>query len=83
MSGMMTGIPILSILVALPLLAAIVAMFQSASGARWTALITTLVSLALGILLWIDFDPNGPQWQFVEKFPIGGGIRPGGSSSSP
>ena len=70
----MTGIPILSILVALPLLAAVIAMFQSANGARWNALITTLVSLALGVLLWVEFDPNGPQWQFVEKFPIGGGV---------
>ena len=70
----MTGIPILSILVALPLVAGIIALFQSANGARWTALITTLVSLTLGVLLWIDFDPSGPQWQFVEKFPIGGGI---------
>ena len=70
----MTGIPILSILVAIPLVAAILAMFQSANGARWTALIATLVSLALGVLLWLDFDPIGPQWQFVEHFPIGGGI---------
>ncbi|HEU0310911.1 MAG TPA: NADH-quinone oxidoreductase subunit M [Sphingomicrobium sp.] len=70
----MSGVPILSILVVLPLVAGIIALFQSANGARWNALITTLISLALGIWMWTAFDPNGPQWQFVEKFPIGGGI---------
>ena len=74
MSGMMTGIPILSILVALPMLAAVIAMFQSANGARWNALITTLISLALGVWLWAAFDPDGAQWQFVENYPIGGGV---------
>ena len=33
-----------------------------------------LVDLALGAWLWIAFDPDGPQWQFVEKLPIGGGV---------
>ena len=62
----MSGLPILSILVALPLVAGILALFQSANGARWNALITTLVSLALGVWLWADYDPDGAQWQFVE-----------------
>ena len=44
----MTGIPILSILIAVPLIAGIVALFFSASGARWIALIATLTNLALG-----------------------------------
>ena len=70
----MTGVPILSILVALPLLAGVIALFQSPSGARWNALITTLVSLALGIWMWTAYDPSGAQWQFTEFHPIGGGI---------
>jgi NADH-quinone oxidoreductase subunit M len=70
----MSGIPILSILVLLPLVAGIVALFQPASGARWNALITTLISLGLGIWLWATYDPNGAQWQFVENYAIGGGI---------
>ena len=45
----MTGLPILSILIAVPLVAGVVALFLSASAARWTALIATLVNLALGI----------------------------------
>ena len=38
-------------------------------------LIATLIDLALSIYLWMAFDPNGPQWQFVEKVPIGGPIN--------
>jgi NADH-quinone oxidoreductase subunit M len=70
----MSQLPILSILVALPLVAGVLALFQSSNGARWNALITTLVSLALGIWLWIAFDPDGAQWQFVEHHAIGGGV---------
>ena len=70
----MSGVPILSILVVLPLIAGIIALFQSANGARRNALITTLVSLALGIWLWTSYVPDGPQWQFVEYYKLGGGI---------
>ena len=70
----MSGVPILSILVGLPLIAGIIALFQSADGARWNALITTLVSLGLGIWLWTAYDPNGAQWQFVEYAKLGGGV---------
>jgi NADH-quinone oxidoreductase subunit M len=69
-----TGLPVLSILVGLPLIAGIIALFQSANGARWNALITTLISLAIGIWLWTAYDPDGAQWQFVEYFKLGGGI---------
>jgi NADH-quinone oxidoreductase subunit M len=74
MTGQMAGIPILSFLVLFPLIAGVVALFLSANGARWTALLTTLISLAVGIALWAAYDPNGAQWQFVEKQEIGGGI---------
>ena len=70
----MLGFPILSFLVLFPLLAGVVALFLSANGARWTALLTTLVSLAVGIALWAAYDPNGAQWQFTEYYAIGGGI---------
>ena len=74
MVGAVTGLPILSILIGLPLLAGMLCLFVSASAARWMALITTLVEFALGVWLWIAYDPGGPQWQFVEKLAIGGGI---------
>jgi NADH-quinone oxidoreductase subunit M len=69
-----TGLPLLSILILLPLAAAVVCLFLSANGARWLALVVTLIDLALGSYLWTAYDPNGAQWQFVEKFPLGGGI---------
>jgi len=70
----MTGLPILSFLVLFPLVAGLVALFLSANGARWLALLTTLISLALGVALWASYNPDGAQWQFVEHYGIGGGI---------
>ena len=67
----MTGFPILTTLIAIPLLAGVAALFLSANGARWLALAATLVDLALGILLWAHYVPGGPQWQFVEHFGSG------------
>ena len=71
----MTTLPLLTILIAIPLLAGAVVLFLKPEGARWVALIATLLDLALSIYLWVAFDPNGPQWQFVEKVPIGGPIN--------
>lgn len=71
----MEGTPILSLMIAVPLLAALLALFVSASGARWVALIATLIDLALGVLLWVNYDPAGPQWQFLENHALGGGIN--------
>ena len=56
----------LSILVGLPLIAGMACLFVNANAARWTALLTTLVELAIGAWLWGAYDPDGPQWQFVE-----------------
>jgi len=70
-----TGLPLLTILIAIPLVAGAIALFLNASGARWIALIATLLDLALSVYLWVQFDPNGAQWQFVENFPLGGGIH--------
>jgi NADH-quinone oxidoreductase subunit M len=70
----MSGVPILSILVALPLIAGVIALFLSANGARWLALVTTLASFAIGVWLWSAYDPNGPQWQFVEQYGLGAGV---------
>ena len=70
----MTDIPFLSIMIAVPLLAGIIALFLSANNARWIALIATLIDLALGIFLWVTYDPNGAQWQFVESVSLAGPI---------
>ncbi len=70
--GILSGLPILSLLILVPLVAGVVALFLSASGARWIALIATLIDLVLGILLWSAYDPAGAQWQFVERIGLGG-----------
>jgi NADH-quinone oxidoreductase subunit M len=70
-----TGLPVLTILIAIPLVAAAIALFLNASCARWVALIATILDLALSIYLWAAYDPNGAQWQFVEKVPLGGGLN--------
>jgi NADH-quinone oxidoreductase subunit M len=70
----MTGLPLLTILIAIPLIAGLVCLFVSANAARWVALIATLIDLALGVYLWSAYDPGGAQWQFVENIPLGGGF---------
>ena len=67
-------LPFLTLLIAIPLVAGAICLFLSAGGARWVALIATLIDLALGLYLWSAYDPAGPQWQFVENVPLGGGI---------
>ena len=63
----MSGFPILSLMLAIPTVAAIGCLFLSPSGARWLALIATLVDFVLGVALWANFDIGGAQWQFVEN----------------
>ena len=70
----MSTIPILTILIAVPLVAGALCLLVRAEGARWIALVATLVDLALSAWMWIAFNPDGPQWQFVEKIGIGGGV---------
>lgn len=68
----MSGLPVLSILIALPLVAGLLCLFVSAAASRWIALIATLIDLALGIWLWVKFIPGGPQWQFTEHVALAG-----------
>ncbi len=65
----METFPILSIMVAVPAIAALACLFLSATTARLLALAATLLNLALGIVLWASFDVGGAQWQFVESAP--------------
>lgn len=68
----MSGFPILSVMILLPIAAAVVSLFLSHTAARWTALGTTLALFILGIVLWINYEIGGPQWQFVESAPVFG-----------
>ena len=68
----MTDFPILTMMILLPMAAALGVLFVNATTARWMALGTTLALLAGGIALWADYEIGGAQWQFVEKAPIFG-----------
>ena len=62
----MGGFPLLSLMLAVPAIAAVACLFLSPGGARALALGATLVDLVLGAILWANFDIGGAQWQFVE-----------------
>jgi NADH-quinone oxidoreductase subunit M len=66
------GFPILSLMLAVPFVAAILCLYVNANSARWVALIATLIDLVLGVLLWVNYDIGGAQWQFVEYAPVFG-----------
>jgi NADH-quinone oxidoreductase subunit M len=65
--------PLLSLVTFLPLVgAAFILMARGeeaviARNARFIALWTSLIVLALSVVLWIEFDPSTAQFQFVER----------------
>ena len=67
------GFPILSLITFLPLLGVLVILSVRgdaavvASNARWTALWTSLITFALSLVLWVQFDTATPDFQFVES----------------
>ncbi len=68
--------PVLSVLVLLPLLGAAWILLAPggedarAANARVTALVVTLLELALGIALWLTFDTSTAAFQFVERIDL-------------
>ncbi|PKB25549.1 NADH dehydrogenase subunit M [Novosphingobium kunmingense] len=70
----MTGFPILSVMLAVPLIAALACLFSDAKSARWIALLATLVDFALGVMLWANYDVGGAQWQFTESVALFAGF---------
>jgi len=70
----MDNLPILSLMLLVPLVGAIACLFLDARAARITALVATLIDLALGIVLWASFDIGGAQWQFTERAGIFSGF---------
>jgi len=67
-------IPVLSIMLAIPVVAAAFCLFVRAEQARLIALVATLANLALGVVLWLSYDPAGAQWQFTEAATLFGPI---------
>jgi NADH-quinone oxidoreductase subunit M len=72
---MSSGWPILSTVTFLPLVGALLIFALRGSdestyrNARYIALWTTLITFAISLLLWRDFDPGTAQFQFVELRP--------------
>ncbi len=71
----MENFPILSVMLAVPLLAAVACLFVEAQTARRLALLATLADLALGLLLWANYDVGGAQWQFTERAALFAGFN--------
>ncbi len=66
------GFPILSLVTWLPMVGCLAILSVRgddetvASNARWTALWTSLIVLALSLILWVKFDPTESGFQFIE-----------------
>ena len=71
----MGGFPILSLMLAVPLVAGLACLFAGAKAARKIALAATLIDLALGIVLWLNFDIGGQQWQYTERLELFAGFN--------
>jgi NADH-quinone oxidoreductase subunit M len=62
---------LLSLILFLPLLVAVVILFlprEEENLIRWTALLGSLIPLALSLVLWFQFQPAQPGFQFVEHY---------------
>ena len=70
----MTGFPILSLMLLIPLLGALACLWADAPAARKIALVATLIDFALGLLLWSNYEIGGPQWQFTERVELFAGF---------
>ena len=70
----MNQFPILSVMLAVPLLAGLGCLMADAKLARTIALVATLLDFALGLVLWAKFDVGGAQWQFQESLPLFSGF---------
>jgi len=67
-----TSVPLLTIMWAVPMLGAVAVMLIPATGraaAKWFALLVSVVVLVLALVVAVEFEPSGPQYQFVENMP--------------
>ena len=71
----MGGFPILSLMLLVPMIGALACLFVGAKAARTIALAATLIDLALGVVLWANYDIGGAQWQFIERAPLFAGFQ--------
>src|SRR5258708_10874272 len=62
----------LSIILFTPLAGALLLLLvpkQNENAIRWIANVTALAGFAVSVPLWFRFDPQGPDFQFVERAP--------------
>jgi len=71
----MSGFPILSLMLLVPLVGAVACLVSDAKAARWIALAATLADFALGVVLWANYDVGGAQWQFTERANLFAGMQ--------
>ena len=70
-----TGFPILSLMLLAPLVGAMACLLANRAQARVIALTATLIDLALGAVLWANYDIGGAQWQFQEHASVFAGFE--------
>jgi NADH-quinone oxidoreductase subunit M len=70
----MAGFPILSLMLLVPMIGAVACLAVEAKQARAIALLATLIDLALGIVLWVNYDIGGKPWQFQENLALFAGF---------
>src|SRR5690554_4477552 len=61
---------LLTLILFTPVLGAVILLFlpkEQVNLIRWTALILSFIPLALTLVLWFNFDPNLPGFQFEEQ----------------
>ena len=69
---------ILSVITFLPLAGALAIALLNADAkgnARWIALWTTLITFALSLYIWVNFDKTNPGFQFLEEAAWIGGLK--------
>src|SRR5829696_9603493 len=62
----------LSFILFMPLAGALVLLLvpkQNESAIRWIANVTAVIGFAISVPLWFWFNPQGPEFQFVERAP--------------
>ncbi|VAW44819.1 NADH-ubiquinone oxidoreductase chain M, partial [hydrothermal vent metagenome] len=69
---MLTGFPILSTLIWLPIVGGLLVLFAGRNNptlAKWLSLFTVGLTFILSIPLWTEFDSTTASMQFVENVP--------------
>ena len=65
--------PLLSVIIFLPLIGSIIIFFikeddVTSNNIKWSALLTSIGTFILSLILWFQFDYLNPSYQFEEKF---------------